>query len=317
MNRKRWVALLLTAALCVSFTSCLLQTGSSKPFTIDLIVKGTDADFWRSVNDGAQEAAGFYGATVRMYGPETEKFYMDQIGVVEKSIARRPDAIVLAAADYTLLAQPVQQAVDAGIPVVMVDSDVDNQNTVAYVGTDNDQLGRRLARELCEHVSGGEVGIVSFVQDSYPAVQRESGFRSAMEKNGQFTLFDTVYCESDADKAAELTTAMVKQNPQLCAVVALNAQSAEGAARALSELGSSIPVFAIDCTPVEAMYMEEGIVSVALLQNPYQMGYYSIEAACKHLRGEAVGDVSTGIYAVDSNTLFDDLYQQLIFPFGT
>ena len=63
--------------------------------------------------------------------------------------------------------------------------------------------------------------------------------------------------------------------------------------------------------------MEEGIVSVALLQNPYQMGYYSIEAACKHLRGETVGDVSTGIYAVDSNTLFDDLYQQLIFPFGT
>ena len=78
MNRKRWVALLLTAALCASFTSCLLQTSSSKPFTIDLIVKGTDADFWKSADDGAQEAAGFYGATVQMYGPETEKFYMDQ-----------------------------------------------------------------------------------------------------------------------------------------------------------------------------------------------------------------------------------------------
>lgn len=317
MKRKQWIALLLVAALCAPFTGCLLRSGPNRLFTIDLIVKGTDAAFWKSVDDGAQEAAGSCGAVVQMYGPETEKYYMDQIGVVEDSIARRPDAIVLAAADYTLLARPVQRAVDAGIPVVMVDSDVNNQNTVAYVGTDNDQLGKRLAEELCKQVSGGEVGIVSFVQDSYPAVQRESGFRSAMESNEKFTLLDTVYCESDADRAAELTAAMVKQNPQLSAVVALNAQSAEGAARALSELGSPVPVFAIDCTPVEAMYMEEGIVSVALLQNPYQMGYYSVEAACKYLRGETVQNVSTGIYAVDADTMFDDLYQQLIFPFGS
>ena len=131
----------------------------------------------------------------RCMGLKPKNFIWIKIGVVEDSIARRPDAIVLAAADYTLLTQPVQQAVDAGIPVVMVDSDVNNQNTIAYVGTDNDQLGRRLAMELCERIPGGEVGIMSFVQDSYPAVQRESGFRSAMEKMIS-SLYSTLFIAS-------------------------------------------------------------------------------------------------------------------------
>lgn len=310
----------LSVLLCgLGLAGCAAATASQKTRTIDLIVKSTQMEFWRSVDDGAQAAAAAYGITVTLYGPEKEIDYRQQVNYMKGSIARKPDAIILAAADYTLLAQPVQEAIDAGIPVVMVDSDVDNTQTVAYVGTDNVALGTQLAKQLSQRTqAAGEVGIVSFVQQSYPAVQREQGFRSVMADRTRFTLLDTIYCDSDVDRAAQETKELVAAHPRLVALAALNAESAEGAARALAELDrGDIALYAIDCMPAEAMYMEDGILRSALLQNPYQMGYYSVETAVRFLQGETVEDFNTDIYPVDAATMFDDFYQQLIFPFDS
>lgn len=320
---KRLLAMLLVLAVFAGITGGVLYlwhagSGPKKGYTFELIVKGTGMDFWKTVNEGAQAAASTYNVTVTYCGPEAEKDYSQQVGLVEDAIARKPDAIILAAADYSLLARPVQDAIDAGIPVLMVDSNVNNSKTIGYVGTDNVKLGTMLAQQLTSHMKGvtGEVGVTSFVKESYPAVQREEGFRSGMQSYPGFTVLDTAYGESDIEKTEYLTANMVAGHPKLVAVAALNAQAAAGAARALSKLGrKDIQLYAIDCTPEEAMYMEEGVLKIALLQNPYQMGYYSVETAYRYLRGEKVSSRNTDIYSVDVATLFDDQYQQLIFPF--
>lgn len=321
---KRLCTLLVTVAVLAGAAVAMLnfwRTGfNSKKYTFDLIVKEADMDFWRSVNQGAQAAASTYNVNVSMIGPAIEKDYSQQVSLLESSIARKPDAIILAAADYNLLAKPVQEAIDKGIPVIMVDSDVDNPRTVAYVGTDNVNLGTQLAKQMQKRLdqTSGEVGIVSFVKESYPAVQRESGFRSILSTDRRFTLLDTAYGDSDVQKTEYQTAVMVAQHPKLAAIASLNAQSSEGAAQALSKLGrKDIPLFAIDCTPEEAMYMEDGILKLAILQNPYQMGYYGVETACRRLKGEKVNNRYTDIYSVDITTLFSDRYQQLVFPFNS
>lgn len=321
---KRLCTLLVTVAVLAGAAVAMLyfwHTGfNSKKYTFDLIVKEADMDFWRSVNQGAQAAASTYNVNVSMIGPAIEKDYSQQVSLLESSIARKPDAIILAAADYNLLAKPVQEAIDKGIPVIMVDSDVDNSHTVAYVGTDNVNLGTQLAKQMQKRLdqTSGEVGIVSFVKESYPAVQRESGFRSILSTDRRFTLLDTAYGDSDVQKTEYQTAVMVAQHPKLAAIASLNAQSSEGAAQALSKLGrKDIPLFAIDCTPEEAMYMEDGILKLAILQNPYQMGYYGVETACRRLKGEKVNNRYTDIYSVDITTLFSDRYQQLVFPFNS
>jgi ribose transport system substrate-binding protein len=322
---KRLYTLMLTVVVLAGAAVAVLyfwNAGYSikKGYTFELIVKGTDIDFWKSVNAGAQAAASTYDVNVSMIGPTIEKDYSQQVSLLEASIARRPDAIILAAADYNLLANPVQDAINKGIPVIMVDSDVDNPRTVAYVGTDNAKLGTALAKQMEERLgkATGEVGIVSFVKESYPAVQREKGFRSAMSSNRHFTLLDTAYGDSDVEKTEYLTANLIAQHPKLAAIASLNAQSSEGAAQALSKLGrKDIPLYAIDCTPEEAMYMEDGVLRLAILQNPYQMGYYGVETACRKLKGEKVGNRYTDIYPVDVNTLFSDQYQQLVFPFNS
>ncbi len=309
----------LMAVLCVLLAGSLFGCEASKKtnYKIDLIVKETHVDFWNSLHEGAQAAAAVYGATVTLYGPETEVDFSAQIDLLKESVARRPEAIVLAAADYELLSQPVSDAIDAGVPVVMIDSDVDNDRTVAFLGTDNRELGKKLAESLCQRLDrSGDVAILNFVRESYPALQRENGFRDQIRLDNRFRILKTEYCDSDIDTAQNQVTALVEQNPDLVAIAALNAKSATGAARALSALGrSDIQLFAVDCTPEEAMFMEEDVLDLALLQNPYQMGYDSVETTCRYLNGEKVDDIYTDIYLVDKSTMFDNLYQQLIFPF--
>lgn len=313
---KRFLTGLLAAVLLFSLTSCSF---SPKAYNITLIVKGSGMDFWINVGKGAQAAASVYHVNVTMDGPKEEKVPNDQVSYMTKAVAEKPDAIILAANDYNGMVKPVENAVDAGIPVVMVDSDVNSSRTVAYVGTDNTALGGKLAENLNSRVkAGGKIAVISFVQDSYPALQREKGFRDTIARYSRFQLLKTQYCGSDNNTAEQQTAALLKSEPDIVAVAALNEPAAAGAARALSKFGKKqIRLFAVDCMPEEAMYMEEGVLETALLQNPYQMGYYSVETAVQKLNGQKAKDQYTDIYTVDKSNLFDELYQQLIFPFSS
>ena len=120
--------------------ACTLLAGCGKPesapqakrLTIAVIPKGTTHEFWKSVHAGAVKAARELDADIIWKGPLKEDDREDQIKVVEDFITRGVSGIVLAPLDDTALRTPVANAVQAGIPVVIIDSDLqsDRQNEV-------------------------------------------------------------------------------------------------------------------------------------------------------------------------------------------
>lgn len=312
---KRMIYLAL--ALLLVLSGCGME---QETYTLELVTKSDKevADFWSRVYEGAQAAADIYGVNLEYYAPQSEEAIQEQIAILADAQSRRPDAMILAASDYNLLAEPVENLIDEDIPVIMVDSNVDSDRTVAYIGTDNEAIGQLLAEKLHENVeTPGKIAIVSFVKDSYTAVSREKGFRQEMEQQAGFTMLDTAYGYSNVELSTQLTVELVENNPDLVAIAALNEQSIEGVCLAMEQFPDrQIQVFAIDCTPTQVPYMEDGTIDFSVIQNPYQMGYYSVETAYKYLEGEKKQDnVYTDIYPVDVSMVFDDIYQQLIFPF--
>jgi ribose transport system substrate-binding protein len=62
--------------------------------------------------------------------------------------------------------------------------------------------------------------------------------------------------------------------------------------------------------------MEQGVINVAIIQNPYLMGYYSVETAMRHLAGKDVDRfIFTETRVVNKDNMFTEENQQLIFPF--
>jgi ribose transport system substrate-binding protein len=313
--KKRMHAVLLILIILAGFSSC---TSVKKSYKVDLIVKSTSSEFWESVNDGAKAASSNYNIDLRFMGPTKEKDYPLQVSIIEQSILHKQDAIILAAGDFNMMAEPVRMAVDAGIPVILVDSGLNSDKWTSFVSTDNQEAGRVLAQEIEKRVGGAaEIGVISFVKNSSPSLERTAGFTGYIEEKTSMKIVETVYCDSNIDKAKQLAIELLQNHPDMQVIAGLNAQSATGAARALEELDrGDIFLAGIDCTVEEADYMEQEILDVAVLQNPYLMGYFSVEAAYRVLKGERVErNIRTAVYVVDKENMFSEEYQRLIFPF--
>ncbi len=312
---KRITAVLLILFLSLSLCSCSVKKKTCK---VALIVKSTESDFWKSVYEGALAAGNNRNLEISFVGTKQEKDYRQQTAYIEQAIKNKYDSIVLAAGDYDLMAKPMEEAVRNGIPVVLVDSAVNSSKWLSSVSTDNYQAGRTLAEEMGKRLPpNSKIGVIGFVKNASPGIEREEGFKDYINKSSSLKIVDTVYCDSNFDTAAALTKSILQMHPETTALVGLNAQAATGAARALDELNRrDVYLGSIDCTVEEADYMDRGILRVAVLQNPYMMGYYSMETVSKILNRQVYQRTTyTDVCVVDKSNMFTLKNEQLIFPF--
>ena len=130
---------------------------------IYFVVKSVDTQFWRSAIGGANAAKAEYNVELTVVGPETEEDYAQQNACIEQAIAERADAIIFSAISYTDNADAIQAAAEAGIKIVIIDSDVDSRRLHARIGTDNIQAGRMTGMAVLDTDEDALcVGIVNF-----------------------------------------------------------------------------------------------------------------------------------------------------------
>ena len=112
------VAVLGAVSLTVFYRGArLLSPVSAAPRKVIVIFKTIDyrsTPFWGNVRDGVTSAGEDLGITVSIRGPAQESDVQGQIDIVQQSISEKPDAIVLAAADYNLLCRPQRPSRAAG-----------------------------------------------------------------------------------------------------------------------------------------------------------------------------------------------------------
>jgi ribose transport system substrate-binding protein len=315
----RAAALFAACALLVSGCSRNSISAQEKPLVIDVIVKKYNADFWKVVQMGADAAGKEFGAKINFQGPADEQDIDGQIRMVDDAIGAKADAIVLAASDYTKLVPVTEKAVEAKIPVIIIDSDVKTDKTKSFIGTNNEDAGRKLGETLVSKVGPiCRIAIMGFVQGAATNDQREEGLLAVIGKQPGIHVLATKYCNSDENIAKALTLELVQQYPDLDAIVCLNAQCTVGAARAVNELKADgkVRIIGFDSTPEEISFMEMGTIQSLIVQNPYSMGYDGVKYAVDAIHGKSVPmNVNTGATVVDKENMYSPENQKLLFPF--
>src|SRR6266571_7901340 len=120
-------------------------TGKKK-LTIAVIPKGTTHEFWKSIHAGSLKAArelSAQGTEVEVIwkGPLREDDREQQVQVVEGFTSQGVSGIVLAPLDSRALARPVEEAKNAGVPTVIIDSALESNSIASFVATDNRKGG--------------------------------------------------------------------------------------------------------------------------------------------------------------------------------
>src|SRR2546426_3744679 len=172
----RWLTLCLSGFLLTTVHA------AEKSYTIAVIPKGTTHEFWKSINAGAFKARDELAAQglkveVIWKGPLKEDDRDQQIQTVENFTTRRVSGIVLAPLDSQALVRPVNNAVRAKVPVVIIDSGLKSDNYVSFVATDNYKGGVLAAEHLGKLLAGkGNVILLRYAVGSASTEEREAGF---------------------------------------------------------------------------------------------------------------------------------------------
>jgi ribose transport system substrate-binding protein len=277
---------------------------------------------WGTIKMGAETAAREFNVDIDYAASDDEEDIDGQIALVNKVLDnkdKKVDALILAASDYNALVGVTEKAYKRGIPVIIIDSEVNTNKIDSYIASNNLEAGQKAGNILVK-LAGTDcnVAIMSFVKGTRNAEEREEGLLNAFSAYPKIKVVAKEYCLSNTKLAYTLAKKMISENPNLDAIVALNSISAEGVAQAVDEMGlrGIIKIIAFDSTSQEIDYLESGVIQATVIQNPFSMGYLGVKYAIDVINKKKVEKrVYTESKVIIKDTMYLPENQKLLFPF--
>lgn len=297
------------------------NVGSDKNGAIKIAVvpKAVGANYWEQVRLGAACAASKQkNVTIQWDGVSAETDVTGQINLLTNFITQGVNGIVYAATDAKALAQVTTKAINAKISVVNIDSGTTPQPAnVPLFATDNVASATRAADLLSTALNGkGKIAFIPFLAGSATNDQRASGFKTGLAKHPGLQLVAEQYSQSDTNTALRVTEDILSAHPDITGIFAANEPGVIGAAEAVQKAGKAgkVTIIGWDAAPDEIKDVQNGLISALVVQNPFRMGYDSVNGIVSTIRGKAVSSEDTGVTFVTKSNINQAAVQAVLNP---
>lgn len=153
-------------------------------------------------------------------------------------IGEKPAVIVIHNPDVQTYAKLIKKAEDDGIYVVQINMRSAQPSTV-FVGADWVEIGERLTEGAVAACKGksNKIAIVQGAPTAATSAYTLKGVENGLAKNPQLKVVSNQAADWDAAKAKALTQTVLKQNPDLCAIIGFWDGMDIGTAAAIKEAG--------------------------------------------------------------------------------
>ncbi len=314
------------AALTVSLSSGAALSQEMDGITIGFL-PGVVDPFYQVMELGVNAAAAELGITVITQIPPTWGVEV-QTPILDAMVARGDiDYLVIAPTDKDQMVGPLQNALEAGIKIITVDTFLGDGDyadgpvtfPLSYIGSDNVEGGRISARGLAKAIGGeGKVYINSTNPNVSSVEGRAIGFNEVMDNEyPDIEVIGLDFNLDDMNTAVQQTAATLERVPDLAGVFGTNVFSAQGAGTAVvnAGLGGAVQVVAYDATKFAIEQLREGVVSLVLAQKPFDMGYLAVSFAAADAAGvtSLPVRVETGFAIIDIDNVDDPEVARFIY----
>ncbi|WP_370544555.1 ABC transporter substrate-binding protein [Frondihabitans sp. VKM Ac-2883] len=296
--------------------------GAASGVKVDVIIRATSSEYWQSMIAGSEAAAKDYGVKVSSFGPTDETDIAGEVQLIENSVSRGVDAILIAPSSSDGLNAAINDARKAGIKVITADTTV-TATTEGHIGTNNTLAGTSAGQRMCElltkqGVKTGQVLVESPIAGIEANTQRDTGFRNGLaEKCPNIVSKLQSYNNNDISTAASQVNDAISAHSDLVGVFADNNSSGVGAATAIKDnkAANKIPVVAFDSDPAENAALKSGEIDALVLQNPWFLGYQGVVESAMAVQGRIPpASLDPGVAVADRDNISSPEIKALLKP---
>ncbi|HUC91086.1 MAG TPA: substrate-binding domain-containing protein [Paenibacillus sp.] len=242
-----------------------------------LISQELDNPFWRSLEQGARDASRRYGFHLEYIGP----FRInpgEQIRLLEKSIAAKPDAILLQGINDPSYRELIDEAVSQGIAVIAVDTDEPGSRRLAYVGTDNLAAGKKMGELVAQAARGqGGIGVLIGTEQAENQRLRLAGFRAVIDEYPGLSVVDVRSSEISRLQAAQEAEDILTRYPRVRYMVGFSSLDGVGILEAAGRMNrQDVRIYAFDDVADTVEAIAGCRIESSIVQYPYEMGYQAV-----------------------------------------
>lgn len=297
---SKYLLLILTLSIIVFCLMTCRQTeniGDNKP-TIALVLKTLNNPFFIDMVIGAEEASDKFDVNLIVQAAEREVDVEKQMQIIENLIERKVDVICVAPSGSREIVPAIVKANKANIPVIAVDTRVDekvlnesNGKITSFIGSDNVDGGRIAGKFIAEKLNGkGRVAVLEGIPGHETGDARLKGFYESIDQHPEIEIVASQTANWERDQGFNVFQNMHQANPDINALFACNDMMALGAVEAISIAGKTgdIIVVGFDAIEDSRIAIKNGTMHGSIAQHPKEMGKLAVEYAVKLINGEKI-----------------------------
>jgi ribose transport system substrate-binding protein len=294
---KPFVSLLAVAFVASLFAGCGKQepaptsgaSDSAGPRFVIGMCQCNLGEPWRAQMNADLQAAAAKHPELKLICKDAQNDTLQQRAQIEEFVSARVNLLLVSPKEAQPLTEPVAHAMEAGIPVIVLDRRLLGDKYTCFIGADNQKIGKAAGEWIAKALGGkGNVVELMGLQTSTPGQDRHSGFLAGIAGTDIKIIFSADMKWLEPDARNEMESALARYD-KIDLVYAHNDDGAHGAYLAAKAAGreKQMKFVGIDALPQEGVvYIQQGLLD-ATFQYPTG-GAEAIDTAWKILHGETV-----------------------------
>ena len=269
-----------------------------------LIPKALDIPVFDYANVGAQREAAELGDVEVIYRGPDHADELLQKQVLESFIQQKVDGIAISVLNAESLTSTIDQAVDAGIPVVTWDSDAPASKRFAFYGVDDFKSGQDMGKEAAELLNGK--GTVAFITSlgANNLARRLDGVKDVLKNYPGIKVIETYDVKEDSVRAAEFIASGSNRYPDLGAWISVGGWPVF-TQNALGPVPPTTKVISFDTNPPAPDLIKAGKAQVLIGQKYFGWGSETVKLLLDAHNGKRPANpiIDSGVDVVTANNV--------------
>lgn len=257
---------------------------------------------------GIQDACALLGCDFQWTGSATSNAG-EMVNAMQTAIAGKADAIAVCLVDPQAFNRPVQQALEAGIPVFSYNADEPKTGRLAYIGQELYKAGELMGERIAQLVDSGPVALFISTPGQSNIQPRIDGAQDAIKRSGKTITTSVVATGATVNEELNAIKAYYLGHQDVKGMFAVDGGSTQGIGQVMRENGlakKGVKGGGFDLLPLTLQAIQAGNLDFTIDQQPYLQGFYTVMQMFTTLAsGGLVGpaDTNTGLKFVTKESV--------------